>query len=73
MIRSNRPWSRKALRELKNSPVGGPFGEQHLSMLAECLDRKEKPKHFFWPIALMRNLLLYPIVLAHGFRRIVPY
>lgn len=55
------------------SLAGGPFGREHLSMLAECLDKNKKPKRFFWPTALMRNLFLYPVVLAHGFRRIVPY
>jgi hypothetical protein len=27
--------------------VGGPFGEEHLCMLAECLEKNKKPKHFF--------------------------
>jgi len=58
---------------LIKSLAGGPFGEKHLSVLAQCLGKKQKPKYFFWPIALMRNLFLYPIVLAHGFRRIIPF
>lgn len=56
----------------------GPFGRAHLRALASDLaaiergDPVERPARFSWPWALVRNLLMYPVVLAHGFRRLAP-
>jgi ADP-ribosylglycohydrolase len=55
----------------------GPFGPTHLRALARCLalrragQRVPSPR-FSAPAAFARNLALYPVVLAHGFRRLVP-
>ena len=51
----------------------GPFGPTHLRALARCLagEAREVPR-FSQPAALARNLALYPVVLAHGFRRLLP-
>ena len=50
----------------------GPFGPTHLRGLARALARREPPPRWSWPRALLRNLALYPVVLAHGFRRLLP-
>jgi ADP-ribosylglycohydrolase len=61
----------KALdKDLLENLQGGPFGLKHLEALAVALAENKKPPSFFWPWALLRNLLLYPVVLAHGFSRI---
>jgi ADP-ribosylglycohydrolase len=52
---------------------GGPFGRRHLEGLAHALAEGAPPMRYFWPWALVRNLLLYPVVLAHGFRRLLPF
>lgn len=51
----------------------GPFGKAHLRRLARALAHDEPAPRYFWPAALARNLALYPVVLAHGFRRLVPF
>ncbi len=56
----------------------GPFGPTHLRALAECLAsiRSDAPAsipRYSLIAALFRNLLLYPVVLAHGFRRLLPF
>lgn len=52
---------------------GGPFGWEHLSALAEALGGKTGvPPHWSWPLAMARNLVLYPVILGHGFRRLLP-
>jgi ADP-ribosyl-[dinitrogen reductase] hydrolase len=51
----------------------GPFGRTHLRNLARALARKEPPPRWSWPRALLRNLALMPVVLAHGFRRLIPF
>jgi ADP-ribosylglycohydrolase len=50
----------------------GPFGPSHLRALASSLADGAAPPPYSWIAALFRNLALYPIVLAHGFRRIFP-
>jgi ADP-ribosylglycohydrolase len=56
----------------------GPFGAAHLRALAADLarlshgERPATPARFSWIYAMARNLALYPVVLAHGFRRLAP-
>lgn len=55
----------------------GPFGPTHLRALAMGLARVAKgelaePPPYSVVGAMARNLLLYPVVLAHGFRRLLP-
>lgn len=56
----------------------GPFGPTHLRALAHCLAcrREGRPcpvPGYSAPAALARNLALYPVILGHGFRRLVPW
>lgn len=56
----------------------GPFGPSHLRSLAACLaDRRSggssQVPRYSQTAALARNLALYPVVLAHGFRRLAPF
>jgi ADP-ribosylglycohydrolase len=56
---------------------GGPFGPAHLRALAADLEGAVRsgrtPTSRYSPaLALLRNLALYPVVLAHGFRRLLP-
>lgn len=54
----------------------GPFGPTHLQALARDLAASPSPTRrarYAWPVAMLRNLALYPVVLAHGFRRLVPF
>jgi ADP-ribosyl-[dinitrogen reductase] hydrolase len=56
----------------------GPFGPAHLQALARCLagrrDGRWAPVPRYSPTAaLVRNLALYPVILGHGFRRLVPF
>ena len=56
----------------------GPFGPTHLRALAACLaavTTGERPTvpGYFSAAALIRNLLLYPVVLAHAARRALPF
>lgn len=58
--------------------ASGPFGPAHLRALGDALAAAARgeaaaPVRFAWPLALVRNLALYPVVLAHGFRRLVPF
>lgn len=55
----------------------GPFGPTHLRALADCLARipeghPASVPGFSAPAALLRNLALWPVILYHGFRRLVP-
>jgi ADP-ribosylglycohydrolase len=50
----------------------GPFGPSHLRALAGALAEGAPPPRYSWAGALARNLALYPVILAHGFRRIFP-
>jgi hypothetical protein len=56
----------------------GPFGPTHLRALANCLGevldgRRCRVPRYSASAALARNLALYPVVLGHGFRRLVPF
>lgn len=56
----------------------GPFGPSHLRALAACLagvreGRQEPVPRYSPTAALARNLALYPVILGHGFRRLVPF
>ncbi len=52
---------------------GGPFGERHLRRLASAIATGQRAPRYLWPLAMLRNLALYPVVLAHGFRRLAWY
>jgi ADP-ribosylglycohydrolase len=53
----------------------GPFGPSHLRALARCLaargEAREVPR-YSQPAALARNLALYPVIIGHGLRRLLP-
>lgn len=56
----------------------GPFGPTHLRALAACLagrlEGRVAPCPRYSPAAaLIRNLALYPVILGHGFRRLLPF
>ena len=56
----------------------GPFGPTHLRALAACLAQVKAGKAAPVPRysvvgALARNLALYPVILGHGFRRLLPW
>jgi hypothetical protein len=56
----------------------GPFGPTHLRALAERLaelrdGRRGHVPGYSTAAALARNVILYPVVLGHGFRRLVPF
>jgi len=63
-------WSRPA-QELVDRLGDGPFGRSHLRALARSLARREPPPRYSATRALLRNLALYPVVLGHGFRRML--
>jgi ADP-ribosylglycohydrolase len=48
----------------------GPFGPTHLGRLAAALATGAPPPRYSVVRALLRNLALYPVVLAHGLRRL---
>ncbi len=50
----------------------GPFGLKHLRALAAAAEARERPPRWAWPVALLRNLALYPVILGHGLRRLIP-
>lgn len=56
----------------------GPFGPSHLSELASCLaarsENRDAPIPGYSRVGtLARNLALYPVILAHGLRRLIPF
>lgn len=56
----------------------GPFGPSHLLALADALALVRQGEAAALPryspaAALARNLALYPVILGHGFRRLVPF
>jgi ADP-ribosyl-[dinitrogen reductase] hydrolase len=56
----------------------GPFGPSHLRALATCLAQEREGLQAQVPgysptAAMVRNLALYPVILGHGFRRLVPF
>jgi ADP-ribosyl-[dinitrogen reductase] hydrolase len=60
-------------RDLVAALAGGPFGATHLRALAAALDEGRQAPSYLWPLALLRNLALYPVVVAHGLRRLLPW
>lgn len=50
----------------------GPFGPSHLRALAIALDGGGTAPHWSALAAMGRNLALYPVVLWHGLRRLLP-
>ncbi|MFO0910019.1 MAG: ADP-ribosylglycohydrolase family protein [Isosphaeraceae bacterium] len=64
--------------ELLDQIHDGPFGPSHLRALAACLGNQRSgdpgpaPQYSIVG-AMVRNLVLYPVILAHGFRRLVPF
>ncbi len=59
--------------ELIDALHDGPFGPTHLRALADALANDAPPPRWSPLYALLRNLALYPVVLAHGFARLVPW
>lgn len=60
--------------ELLGAIHDGPFGPTHLRALArDVAARRGLTAHYSPLAALLRNLALYPVVLAHGLRRIIPW
>lgn len=56
----------------------GPFGPTHLRALSACLAQIEEGGTVRVPtysptVALLRNLALFPVILGHGVRRLVPF
>lgn len=51
----------------------GPFGARHLDGLAHALSSGAPAPSWSATVALLRNLALYPVVLAHGLRRLIPF
>lgn len=65
-------------RDLLDQLHDGPFGPNHLRALALGLvqireGRPASVPSYSASAALLRNLALYPVVLAHGFRRLLPF
>jgi ADP-ribosylglycohydrolase len=59
--------------ELLDRIQDGPFGPSHLRALGERLASEDGPiPTYSAAYALLRNLALYPVVLGHGFRRLIP-
>ncbi|MEZ4465125.1 MAG: ADP-ribosylglycohydrolase family protein [bacterium] len=50
----------------------GPFGARHLRRLADALADGGPAPRYSRIGAWLRNLALYPVILAHGFRRLLP-
>lgn len=53
--------------------VGGPFGPKHLRAIGAALAEGRDAPGFSFLIAWLRNLAFMPVVLAHGFRRLIPF
>ncbi len=57
--------------ELVDNLQSGPFGRAHIVATANALARNAPAPGYSATIALLRNLSLYPVVLAHGLWRLV--
>lgn len=51
----------------------GPFGARHLEGLAGALAEGAPLPRWSAVVAMARNLALYPVVIAHGLRRLIPF
>ena len=65
-------------RELTDRIHDGPFGPTHLRDLAGCLAQVQNGGPATVPsyspaLAMARNLALFPVVIGHGFRRLLPF
>lgn len=61
-------------RELVDALAGGPFGVAHAQRLVDAaVEKSATIPGYAWPLALARNVALFPVVLAHGFRRLWPW
>ena len=58
--------------ELVGRIQDGSFGPTHLRALAKALGGGGGAPSYSSLYALLRNLALYPVVIAHGFRRLLP-
>lgn len=58
-------------QDLVQGLCGGPFGRPHLESLGKALTAKAAPPRYFWPLAMGRNLALMPVILGHGFLRLL--
>lgn len=64
----------KALpQELSGKLQSGPFGREHLQKLGQALHQKTEPPKYSHLRATATNLALYPVIIAHGFRRMIPF
>lgn len=61
------------LPPLIESLAGGPFGRKHLLGLADAAAAERDPPRYSAAVAMLRNLALYPVILGHGFRRMLPF
>lgn len=59
--------------ELVAALQDGPFGPSHLIALADAAATGSPPPRYSRLGALLRNVALYPVVLFHGFRRLLPF
>lgn len=60
--------------ELLGAIHDGPFGPSHLRALArDVVARRGLTARYSARAAMARNLALYPVVLAHGLRRLLPW
>lgn len=57
--------------DLVENLQGGPFGRAHITATAAALAANAPAPGFSATVALLRNLSLYPVVLAHGLWRLV--
>ena len=49
----------------------GPFGRSHLQALGRAMSKPAEAPGYSWPVAFLRNLAFYPVVLGHGVRRLI--
>lgn len=49
-----------------------PISVAYLRKLTNSLETSTRPPYFAWPLLPVRNLAFLAIVLAHGFRRLIP-
>lgn len=52
-----------------DSLLEGPFGPTHLRALGDALAADRAPPRWSWWLALVRNLALWPVIVAHGLLR----
>lgn len=58
--------------ELRAALHDGPFGPTHLTAIARDVEAGRPSARYSAARAMLRNLLLVPVILAHGFRRLLP-